>query len=122
MAEWEATTCPAASTAERGKLGAAHGRPASTHCNRLPAMEIEWRIRSIGTPALPGRMISLVDRHALQRKTCMSRKQQNAAHNEDAQTAARRINRREQSLDEALEASFPASDPPAVLAPHSSER
>jgi hypothetical protein len=52
----------------------------------------------------------------------MARKQQNAERNEDRQIAAMRIKRRERSLDEALEASFPASDPPAALAPHSSDR
>jgi hypothetical protein len=52
----------------------------------------------------------------------MARKQQNAEPNEDPQTVAMKINRRERLLDAALDASFPASDPPAVLAPHSSDR
>ena len=52
----------------------------------------------------------------------MRRKQQNVARNADPNAAAMKINRREESLDEALEASFPASDTPAALAPHSSDR
>jgi hypothetical protein len=52
----------------------------------------------------------------------MARKQQNDERENDPQTAAMKINRRERSLDEALKASFPASDPPAAVAPHSSDR
>jgi hypothetical protein len=48
----------------------------------------------------------------------MRSKHRNAEHKEDPQTAAKQVERRERSLDEALEASFPASDPPAALAPH----
>jgi hypothetical protein len=49
----------------------------------------------------------------------MRRKPQTPTPGDDPQTAATRIERRERSLDEALDASFPASDPPAALAPHS---
>ena len=52
----------------------------------------------------------------------MARKQQNLARNLDPQIEAEQIRRREQSLDDALKATFPASDPPAALAPHSSEK
>ena len=35
---------------------------------------------------------------------------------------AEAIRRREQALDDALEGTFPASDPPAALTPHSPRR
>jgi hypothetical protein len=44
----------------------------------------------------------------------MSRKDNNAP----GDTKEDEIERREQSLDDALKGSFPASDPPAALAPH----
>jgi hypothetical protein len=34
----------------------------------------------------------------------------------------RRRARREKQLDEALDASFPASDPPAIVSPHPADR
>jgi hypothetical protein len=51
----------------------------------------------------------------------MSRDQQDAPRDADANEVAE-IGRREQSLDDALRGTFPASDPPAALAPHSSRR
>jgi hypothetical protein len=48
----------------------------------------------------------------------MARKQQSLAGNVDPQIEAEKIRRREQSLDDALRGTFPASDPPAALAPH----
>lgn len=51
----------------------------------------------------------------------MGRKLQDVAPNAVPATEAEKISRREQSLDDALEGSFPASDPPAALAPHSRE-
>ena len=50
----------------------------------------------------------------------MSRKQPTTPPDEDPQIQANRIERRERSLDDALEGSFPASDPPAAIAPHRS--
>jgi len=47
-----------------------------------------------------------------------ARTQQDAAHRNDPQTEAEKINRREKSLDDALNDSFPASDTPSALAPH----
>jgi hypothetical protein len=44
----------------------------------------------------------------------MSRKDNNVP----GDTKEDEIERREQSLDDALKGSFPASDPPAALAPH----
>jgi hypothetical protein len=35
---------------------------------------------------------------------------------------AEEVGRRERALDDALKDSFPASDPPAAVAPHSQER
>ena len=35
-----------------------------------------------------------------------------------ADTEAEEVERREESLDDALKGSFPASDPPAALTPH----
>lgn len=40
----------------------------------------------------------------------------------ESEAAAAEIDRRERSLDDALMGSFPASDPPAAIAPHSSDR
>jgi hypothetical protein len=48
----------------------------------------------------------------------MARKQQNVAPIVDPQIEAEKVRRREQSLDDALKGTFPASDPPAALAPH----
>lgn len=50
--------------------------------------------------------------------TAMKRNRQRAAPTVDEE----RIDRREKSLDDALEGTFPASDPPAALAPHSSDK
>jgi hypothetical protein len=98
------------------------------NCERLD-MTVMWgpernnqtRVRSVGTPARCGRMIAQV-----MASHCsgifMTLKQRNAARSEDPQAAEMKIHRREQSLDEALDASFPASDPPAAVAPHSSDR
>jgi hypothetical protein len=52
----------------------------------------------------------------------MKRKHQNAQRSVDPQTEAERIDRREQSLDDALDGTFPASDPPAALTPHCRHR
>ena len=51
----------------------------------------------------------------------MRNKLQNVLRNVDRETEAEKVNRREQSLDEALKGTFPANDPPAALAPHSSQ-
>jgi hypothetical protein len=51
----------------------------------------------------------------------MSRNHQEDPLKVDASESAK-IDRREQSLDDALKGTFPASDPPAALAPHSSRR
>ena len=48
----------------------------------------------------------------------MKRKQPSALRNPDPGTEAGEIDRREQSLDDALRGTFPASDPPAALTPH----
>ena len=48
----------------------------------------------------------------------MSRNQQNAPCQVPTAAEAEEIDRRERSLDEALKGTFPASDPPAALAPH----
>jgi hypothetical protein len=48
----------------------------------------------------------------------MGPKQQEVTRKPERQTEVEKIMRRERSLDDALEASFPASDPPAALAPH----
>jgi hypothetical protein len=50
-------------------------------------------------------------------KVTMKRTRVNAPVKIDPLTEAERVKRREQSLDEALQASFPASDPPAAVAP-----
>jgi hypothetical protein len=52
----------------------------------------------------------------------MRRKPQSVPLNVEPLTEAERVRRREQSLDQALEATFPASDPPAALAPHDRRR
>ena len=46
------------------------------------------------------------------------KRKQDIPSNVDPQAEAEEIDRREQSLDDALKGSFPASDPPAALAPH----
>jgi hypothetical protein len=48
----------------------------------------------------------------------MERRRQDAKARVDAEI----IDRRERSLDDALKGSFPASDPPAAISPHSSDR
>ena len=48
----------------------------------------------------------------------MKRKQSSALRNLDPRPPAGEIDRREQSLDDALRGTFPASDPPAALTPH----
>ncbi len=50
----------------------------------------------------------------------MNPKKQNVSRTADPQIDVERVKRREQSLDDALRGTFPASDPPAALAPHSS--
>ena len=40
----------------------------------------------------------------------------------DRVAEAEAVGRREKALDDALEDSFPASDPPAAVAPHSPDR
>jgi hypothetical protein len=52
------------------------------------------------------------------RKASIRRKQQKVPRKFDPQSEAEKIDRREQSLDDALRGTFPASDPPAALAPH----
>jgi hypothetical protein len=52
----------------------------------------------------------------------MSSTEQECRRDPDDPDAAEKIDRRERSLDDALKGSFPASDPPAALAPHSPER
>ena len=61
----------------------------------------------------------MFERHG--RKT-MAHEQLKGARKVDQQTEADRVMRREKSLDDALEDSFPASDPPAALVPHGSEK
>jgi hypothetical protein len=51
----------------------------------------------------------------------MKRKQEIPG-NFNPQAETEEIDRREQSLDDALKESFPASDPPAALAPHCSRK
>jgi hypothetical protein len=46
----------------------------------------------------------------------------NSKRQSDSEAAADKINRRERSLDEALNESFPASDPPAAITPHPPDR
>jgi hypothetical protein len=48
----------------------------------------------------------------------MTPRQQNGSGDADADGGEEEIERRERSLDEALKETFPASDPPAALAPH----
>ena len=48
----------------------------------------------------------------------MSSTEQECRRDPDDPDAAEKIDRRERSLDDALKGSFPASDPPAALAPH----
>jgi hypothetical protein len=50
----------------------------------------------------------------------MERKRPNASPRRLPLTDTSEIERREQSLDEALKGTFPASDPPSALAPHRS--
>jgi len=52
----------------------------------------------------------------------MSGNEQNAAKSALSAEETEEIERRERSLDDALRGTFPASDPPAALAPHSSVR
>ena len=52
----------------------------------------------------------------------MKLERESVSSNPQPKTDAEEIERREKSLDEALKASFPASDPPAIIAPHSSEK
>lgn len=52
----------------------------------------------------------------------MSRNQQNAPRQVPTGAEAEEIGRREQSLDDALRGTFPASDPPGALAPHGDEK
>ena len=52
----------------------------------------------------------------------MSRNQQERPRDRDNRNDAEEIARRERSLDDALKGTFPASDPPAALAPHSPQR
>jgi hypothetical protein len=52
----------------------------------------------------------------------MRRKQQNAPRDLDDSSKPDKIQRREQALDDALKGTFPASDPPAALAPHHSQK
>ena len=56
------------------------------------------------------------------RELLMGPKRQHRAGKPDAKAEAEKIERRERLLDEALQGTFPASDPPAVLAPHSSNQ
>jgi len=49
----------------------------------------------------------------------MSRKQQDTAPDVGLFTDDQEIEHRERALDDALKGSFPASDPPAAVAPHS---
>jgi hypothetical protein len=52
----------------------------------------------------------------------MNRTQERVASNLKRLGEVERVKRREQSLDDALQATFPASDPPAALAPHGSSK
>jgi len=52
----------------------------------------------------------------------MSRNEQNAPCQVPTAAEAEKIGRREQALDDALRGTFPASDPPAALAPHCHEK
>ncbi len=52
----------------------------------------------------------------------MGHKLQKVARNLGPETEDEKIKRREKSLDDALKGSFPASDPPAALAPHCSQK
>jgi len=52
----------------------------------------------------------------------MSRNRKKAPNELRGRTEAEEIDRRERSLDDALMGTFPASDPPAALAPHNSEQ
>jgi len=56
------------------------------------------------------------------RKMSMSRNRQSAPCPVDTHAEAEEIERREQSLDAALKDTFPASDPPAALAPHRQDK
>lgn len=60
--------------------------------------------------------------HAVCAQEAMTGKKQSAMRNVVPRTEEEKIDHREQSLDDALEATFPASDPPSALAPHCSQK
>lgn len=92
-----------------------------------PPRPIECRIglvpyagmRSIRTPEARRRIVAQGFIATIPRRNAsMSCNQQNDPSQVPAATEAEEIDRREQSLDDALRGTFPASDPPAALAPH----
>jgi hypothetical protein len=79
-------------------------------------------IRSIGTPL---RCVTiLIDESAVTEargENPMRPNEHEQSGRADVDPEAETIEHREQSLDDALKGTFPASDPPAALAPHSSK-